>query len=226
LAFVSGCAQPEQSRAPAYPAVSPAAAPATEPAADPVVPRIALSGTGTPTISAPESGVFPVSTLPPPRLTLDQLYAAQRESVRSTTAAPAPIRRVGALAAATAFDRRAWERDPDAYLSVIEPARVYQSAHPQMGVPATTVAGPSSAQVAPLASVPLQFVTAPHAPLTIVSEGLGSFPNGLTAITLRSDHRGVVQTTWTAIRGTTGDVMIVAASPLAVGQAHLLIEVL
>ena len=165
------------------------------------------------------------STLPPPRLTLAQLFEAQRASVRSTADAPAPLGRVAGLAQAAPFDVRAWAQDPDAYLAVIEPSRIFQTARPGRGVPATQVDGPGWVQVAPGETITIRIRTAPDAPLSFLSNGLGAFANGLTAVTLRSDAQGLVEVPWTAIRGTTADVSVVAASPLATGQALLLITV-
>lgn len=106
------------------------------------------------------------------------------------------------------------------------PLRVYQTASAAPGTRRTDLSGPSGITVAPGGSLTLTWTTAPDAPLNLVSEGLGAFPNGLTAISLRSDAQGVVTTTWTAIPGTDGDVVVVAASPLASGQArcHITVE--
>jgi hypothetical protein len=201
------------------------AIPATEPPPASAPQRITLSGTGAARAGAPASPAPSVSTLPPPRLTLEQIYAAQRASVRSTTTAPAPLSRVGALAAATPFDPAQWERDPDEYLSVIEPARVYQTARYAAHVPGTLVSGPTGYQVPPGGQVELVFTSAPNAPLNLFSNGLGAFDNGLTSISLRTDAQGVASLTWTASAGTTGDVNVLAASPLAHGQASIFINV-
>jgi hypothetical protein len=224
---LAGCAQPEHHRAAVVP---PLESPRVSPAPDAPVPpvdatRIALSGTGAAAVTDGGTASAPsIPTLPPPRLTLDQLYEAQRASVALLPGRTTALRNVSALSPAQPFDRNAWVEDPDAYLSVIEPGRIYQT-ETEHRMHQTRIQGATQRTVSQGATEDIVFVTAPHAPLTVFSNGLGAFPNGLTCISLRSDDQGVVRVRWTAIPGTVGDVMLVASSPMAVGQAHLFLEV-
>jgi len=54
---------------------------------------------------------------------------------------------------------------------------------------------------------------------------LGTFSNGLTAITVRADEEGVAKATYTASGGVIADVSVLVGSPLASGQVSFFVFV-
>jgi hypothetical protein len=123
------------------------------------------------------------------------------------------------LVAAPAFDRKAFERDPEAYLSVVEPARCFQTA------PAT---GPGSnylkaitnldTEAQPGAIIPLIVQGEPNMPVTFTAFGLGTFrENDLNSVTVRADGHGfaVVHAVLPSGRG---EMRVQVGSPTAVGN--------
>lgn len=134
--------------------------------------------------------------------------------------------RLTALVTPRPFDRDAFEADPDAYLDVIEPGRVWQTARAGQGVKPLDSIGPAFAMVRQGGRTELAVLGEPMAPVTFTSFDLGAFANGLTSITVRSDGAGRARVTFTATKGTIADVHILAASPLAAGHVRFLVRVL
>jgi hypothetical protein len=120
------------------------------------------------------------------------------------------------------FDRKTYEANPQAYLDVVEPGRVWQDA--KEGPPIEAV-GATQLKMKLKEKVALAVKTPPDAPATFTSFDLGAFQNGLTTITVQADKEGVARATFTATPGTMGDVNILAASPLTQGQASFKITV-
>ena len=155
--------------------------------------------------------------------------ASNRPDVASVAAAArtGQIERVTALVRSTSFTVDQWTdaEKRQQYLNTVEPGRVWQTADPGPQVPQTSFHGANALEVEQGTVIDLVFHSAPDAPLSLLSHGLGAFANGLTAITVVTDAQGQATVPWTAIPGTLGDVTVVAASPLAVGQAQVAIEV-
>ena len=124
------------------------------------------------------------------------------------------------------FDPAAYARDPQAYLDVVEPGRVFQSAQPAAGVPRLAPVGATAAQVHTGASTSLRVRTAPGAPVSWVALDLGSFPNQLNAITVQADRDGVAEVAFTATPGASHTLQVLAGSPLASGQVRFVVDVL
>lgn len=133
--------------------------------------------------------------------------------------------RVSPLVMPEPFDEEAFFQDPQAYLNVVEPGRVWQTAQPGPDVPRLRAQGSAGHRIEFGQSVPLRIQAAPGAPVTFTSFDAGSFENRLTSITVQADERGVAQATFTASSGTLSRVRILAASPMAAGQVEFLVRV-
>jgi hypothetical protein len=124
------------------------------------------------------------------------------------------------------FDAEAFERDPDAYLSRIEPARCYQTAKPGPDVPPLDVGGSLRAQVTWGDAVVLWTRTVPRAPVTFTAFQGGYFKeNGVASVTVRADAQGLASAHYAVDAGITGDVNVIAGSPVAVGAQRFFITV-
>ncbi len=112
------------------------------------------------------------------------------------------------------FDRQAYEKNPEAYLAVHEPGRVWQSAQPGEGVPVLERIGRRMQVIRQGESVRLKVKTEPGMPVTFASFDLGTFDNGLTVISVAADEEGIAEA---AFHGSNvfGNVHILAASPVA-----------
>jgi hypothetical protein len=133
--------------------------------------------------------------------------------------------RLSSFIAPPPFDRAAYEADPESYLKVVEPGRVWQAAQPGPGVPPLTAETPEIQRIEQGESVLLKVKTSPGAPVTFTSFDLGAFENLLPTITVRADGVGYADARLTAIPGTIGRVRVLAGSPLASGRIQFLIEV-
>jgi len=124
-----------------------------------------------------------------------------------------------------AFDRAAWEEDPDAYLSIVEPGRVYQSAEPGSDVTVIQAMSRQFQRVKQGDQIPLVVQAEPGAPVTFTSFDLGYFENQLTSTTVRTNANGEARVLFTAGKGTIDDIEILAASPLTTGQVRFVVNV-
>lgn len=124
------------------------------------------------------------------------------------------------------FDWAKYQADPEKYLAVPEPGRVYQTAKPDLGVPVlapTTSRFLSTPQGEPIT---LEVETLPNSPVTFTSFDLGRFSNLLTTMTVAADDNGCAQVEFTGAPGTIDDVEILAGSPMASGQVKFIVHVL
>lgn len=150
---------------------------------------------------------------------------AQAQAQVAETMKTAPDR-LSPYARVQPFDEAAFARDPEGYLSRVEPARCFQSAKPGPNVPRLDVAGSLRTQVTWGNAVALWAKTVPLAPVTFTVFGGGELTeNGLASATVRADARGLAAVHYTAGAGITGDVSVVAGSPLASGTQKFLIRV-
>ncbi|MFH5806178.1 hypothetical protein [Alienimonas sp. DA493] len=133
--------------------------------------------------------------------------------------------RLSALVPAAPFDRAAYEADPQAYLDVVEPGRVWQSLQPGPDVPRVRRVSPTRSEIEQGESVALRARAAPGAPVTFVSFDIGAFRNRLPVVTVRADDDGLATAVFTATPGTLFDVEILAASPMTSGQLRYLVHV-
>ena len=134
--------------------------------------------------------------------------------------------RLTAMIAPQPFNKDEYQKNPQAYLDVVEPGRVYQSAQPGPGVPVLQPAGSRYAVITQGQSTILSVKTLPGAPVTFTSFDLGRFENQLTSMTVAADSSGVAKVQFAAPPGTINAVRILAGSPLATGQVDFLVDVL
>jgi hypothetical protein len=163
-----------------------------------------------------------------PAVFVSALEAQAEANARSVVEAAQTGRfpeRLSALVPARPFDKTAWEADPQAYLNVVEPGRVWQSAEGAEGVKTLAAVGVAYKEVAPGGSVVLEVTGEAGAPVTFTSFDMGAFENKLATITVRAGADGVARAVFTATEGTVEGVNIAVGSPMAVGQAKFLVQV-
>jgi hypothetical protein len=157
-----------------------------------------------------------------------QLLTASNANVVSVTAAkgaqPHP-ERLTPIARPHHFDLQAYTLNPHTYLDTVEPGRVWDVAQAGPGITSIRPQPPIAQLIQPLGTAKLSVIAAPNMPVTFVSYGLGAFDNQLTSITVQADASGVASVTFTAIKGTTGNVDILAACPRNTGQAKFHLDV-
>jgi hypothetical protein len=123
------------------------------------------------------------------------------------------------------FDRAAFEAEPAAYLALVEPGRVWQTAEAGPSVKVLDVVGPAYLETSPGDGVTLLVTGEPLAPVSFTSFDKGAFDNGLPAITVRADSAGAASAHFIAAEGTIAQVNILAASPLAAGQVKFVVQI-
>jgi hypothetical protein len=126
--------------------------------------------------------------------------------------------RLSPLIAPKPFDPTAFAANPQAYLDIVEPGRVFQSAEPGVDVPVLSPQGTASYEIPVGGSCTLTVVTRPGYPTTFTALDLGTFQNSLTSITVQADAQGVASATYSASGGVIADAQILAGSPGASGQ--------
>jgi len=134
--------------------------------------------------------------------------------------------RLSVLADPAPFDNDAYQRNPQAYLNVVEPGRVWQSAQPGPDVPRLSAQSATGYSVEQGETVSLKVQAIALAPVTFTSFDLGEFQNQLTSITVAADGEGVAVARFTGSAGTVGEVNILAASPMTSGQVRFHVEVI
>lgn len=134
--------------------------------------------------------------------------------------------RLSALIAPAPFDAAAFRADPEAYLNVSEPGRVFQTAQPGPGVPRLAALVPRVADAEQGQPVTLRVQAVAAAPVTFTSFDLGAFENQLTSITVQADAEGVAEAVFTGTPGTYNAANILAASPMTAGQLRFIVNVL
>ncbi len=143
--------------------------------------------------------------------------------VRSTLAALKDGKhpeRLNPLIAPKPFDEAAYRANPQAYLDVAEPGRVFQTKPAAPGVARIEPVSPYWQDVKQGASVELAVKALPGAPVTFTSFDCGKFGNGLTTETVAADAAGIARVKFHGVPGTVLETNILAASPLTSGQAR------
>jgi hypothetical protein len=134
--------------------------------------------------------------------------------------------RLSPVFAPTPFDAHAFAQNPQAYLSIIEPGRVFITAQPGPGIPVLTAESPLEQRVVQGEAIELVVRTAASAPVSFTSLDLGIFvENTLAAISVQADAQGIARVHLRAAPGTVGEVSTLAGSPLAAGQVRFLMIV-
>jgi hypothetical protein len=123
------------------------------------------------------------------------------------------------------FDAKAHQASPAAYLEVVEPGRVFQTAEAGPGVPRLAAAGNTFHEVAQGQAATLRVQAPAGAPVSFSAFDGGQFDNQLSSITVRADARGVAETRLLATSGTIEDLNVLAGSPMASGQVKFVVNV-
>jgi hypothetical protein len=195
----------------------------------------AATAATTPGHAVPSSSVLAAPVVAPAPVTEPDLVGTtpaiagtvnpQVQSVVDAARSGTHPERLSPLIAPAPYDHQRFLANPQAYLDVVEPGRVFQSAAPGENVPQLEVVGEAYASIPQGSSVTLQVRSAPQAPVTFTSFECGAFSNHLTSITVQADAEGVARAVFTGTPGTLNDVAILAGSPLASGQANLCVNV-
>ena len=144
---------------------------------------------------------------PQAQSTYDALVAGTHPERASSLIMPAP------------FDEAAFVADPESYLAISEPGRVWQPAQPGPDVPALQAFGPTRHRIGFGETASLMVRTLPNRPVSFTSFDLGTFQaNGLPNITVQANELGYAGVTFVASGGAIADVSILCASPVASGQ--------
>lgn len=124
------------------------------------------------------------------------------------------------------FNKEKFEQDPQSYLNVNEPGRVYQTAQPAKGVGVLKPVGGRLHRIKQGDEVKLKVRSAPKAPVTFTSFDMGTFKESkLNSVTVRADKLGLAETTFVGTKGTLNDVRILAGSPMTTGQVKFTVLV-
>ena len=105
--------------------------------------------------------------------------------------------RLSVLVQPKPFDLAAFTKDPQTYLSVIEPARVFQTAQPSKESPAIQRISAMGPTIKQGSSTILQVKVLPNMPATFTTFDLGRFENDLTTITVQANSEGLASCTFT-----------------------------
>lgn len=123
------------------------------------------------------------------------------------------------------FDQATYLANPDAYLNVVEPGRIWQVAQPGKGVPRLASSVDRFQTIEQGQSVTLKVKAIRDAPVTFTSFDLGAFQNRLTSITVKADANGNASAIFTGTPGTINKVSILAGSPMTSGQLKFIVDV-
>lgn len=124
------------------------------------------------------------------------------------------------------FNKEEFERDPEKYLTTVEPGRVFQHLSPGKDATPIKSISPVFHKLIQGESVPLQVKVEPGAPVTFHSFEVGQFDNKLGTMTVRADKEGFAKVNFKAPSGSFDLVNISAASPLNSNRATFVIRVL
>ena len=178
LLLSSGCQRSEHESAPASPTTAVVAPSAPAP--------------GTPPATGPgpvnEKGAVDYGTTQPVRPDANPQAASVGEALKNRN----HPERLSPIITPAPFDLAAYQRNPQAYLNVIEPGRVFQVAQPGPEVPRIAPLSPLAVAIPQGSSTPLQVRVPPGMPVTFTSFDLGRFAeNQLTSITVAANDQGV-----------------------------------
>ncbi len=133
--------------------------------------------------------------------------------------------RLSSLVLPKPFDAAVYAANPDAYLNVVEPGRVWQPAQPAPNVPRLAPLTALHFTVEQGQPTTMRVQSVAGAPVTFSTFDGGAFDNQLTSITVRANDKGVAQARFTGTTGVIHDVNILAASPMNSGQLKYIANV-
>jgi hypothetical protein len=160
---------------------------------------------------------------------IDSATNSQTRAVADALVSGTNPERYSSFIVPESFDPEAFKANPESYAKgyaeTVEPGRVYASAQPEDGVPVIRASSDRMHRVVQGESVELAVEADSFAPVTFTSQQLGSFPNGLSSITVVADANGKASVAFTASGGTKDNVFILAASPVTSGQVRFVVNV-
>lgn len=128
--------------------------------------------------------------------------------------------RLSPLIPARPFDRAAFLANPDDYLSVAEPGRVFQAAPAGANVPALIALTPRRVYVDQGSAVNLSVHAEAGMPVTFTSFDGGLFGNGYVSQTVVASADGKALVSFRGVEGTIASTQVLASSPTCSGQAR------
>jgi hypothetical protein len=161
---------------------------------------------------------------PHPVHSLEEQAAANQKSIIEAKESGKYPERLDPKVAPAPFDHASWDRDPQAYLDVVEPGRVWHTAEESSGAEPLDPDSPLVQTVEPGGQVKLAVVSEPLSPVTFTVQGDGQLDNGLSSITLRANPSGYARVVYSA-PSTASEVTIVVGSPMSTGQVDFTIHV-
>ncbi len=150
---------------------------------------------------------------------------AQMDSVVEALADGKHPERLSPMVSAAKFNKEQWDVNPRAYLSVVEPGRIYDTLPPGKNVPVLKMISSAYTFAVVGEAIRLQVQTKPNSPVTFTNFLNGFFENGLRSITVVSNTEGIAEAVSTMpIGNLPTKAEIVAASPVASGSVRFVIE--
>lgn len=161
-----------------------------------------------------------------PEISMTENMNPQKKSVIEAIKTGQYPERLSIMAKREPFDYETYKRDPESYLNVVIPSRVYETAQPGEGVKRLTRIGPGYLETIQNEPVTLTIEGAePGAPVSATAFDGGHFQNDLSAITVRADNSGMATLTFTPTDGVIENCRISAASPLSSGLVQFTVYV-
>ena len=171
-----------------------------------------------------EKIVFSNDTAIDPYLTpLERGKNPQMDSVLDALETGEHRERLSPMTSADKFDLEAWKTDPQTYLAIAQPGRIYDTLQPSETVaPLKAITNGYTTAIAGEA-VRLSVRTQPDAPATFTNFSAGVFSSGLNTITVQANKVGLAQAEFLTYGG--GDKSeIVVGSPLASGTVRFIVD--
>ncbi|MDP1560320.1 MAG: hypothetical protein Q8M16_02880 [Pirellulaceae bacterium] len=157
---------------------------------------------------------------------IDPNTNADTRSVAEALAKPEKFpERLSPAFPAKPFDLDGFKADPKAYLTTVEPGRIWQSLEKAEGVSQLSRQSPLYQTLIQGETVALRVKAIPGAPVTFHSFDLGHFENRLTTTSVQAGDDGIASVNFTASGGTFGELNILAASPQTSGQVNFVVKV-
>lgn len=128
--------------------------------------------------------------------------------------------RLSPLIPARKFDRAAFLANPDDYMSVAEPGRVFQAAPAGANVPAIVALTPRRVNVDQGSAVTLSVKAEAGMPVTFTSFDGGLFGNGFVSQTVITSADAKASVSFRGVEGTIASSQVLASSPTCSGQAR------
>ncbi len=175
----------------------------------------------------------------------------QMDSVMEAASSGKYPERLSPIHSARPFDVEAWKSDPKVYqvvgkvdasvkssnstklvafqeaeanyLDVVEPARIYDVAQPDVDVQLLQSASEPFYMIKDGEAVRVGVKTLPLAPVSLTAFGVGTFDNGLAAITTVADENGIATAVFTTSTGT-DTIHILAGSPVTSGNVRFIVK--